>query len=214
MSKSSTHFIAFFQKPRRGLTSILLFSMLFAPAANWAAPVISPDSSTTNRTKAPVVSEGILLQIVRDFLGVDLARLQDDPNLKLQPEQQEALMALAERMAPDYADVFSQTRIDSERLASLNEEVASELRSGLNPEQFGFVSDVASNLMKDDGVKLRQLEAFGALAFQFIQSSAGQEILKNSTSEMSERGRSVLNILLGVFSRKAENLRAESTQPR
>ncbi len=188
--------------------------MLFAPAASWAAPVISPDSSTTNRTKAPVVSEGILLQIVRDFLGVDLARLQDDPNLKLQPEQQEALMALAERMAPDYADVFSQTRIDSERLASLNEEVASELRSGLNPEQFGFVSDVASNLMKDDGVKLRQLEAFGPLASQFIKSSAGQEMLKNSTSEMSERGRSVLNILLGVFSRKAENLRVESTQPR
>lgn len=184
---------------------------LFSPVAAWAQPATEPQSPP--RLESTFVSEGMLFQIVREFLCIDLARLQNDPALALQPEQQEALMALAERMAPEYADVFSQTRIDSERLASLNQQVTDELKSGLNDAQWSFLVDASGQLLKDDGAKLQVLQSYAEMAFQFIQSPAGRDMLKGVGSQMSDRSRSLLDVLLGVFSRKAQQMQHETSLP-
>ena len=192
------------------IAPFVLTLCLFHPAKGWALPATETEAQSPPKIQSSMVSEGMLFQIVREFLGIDLARLQNDPALALQPEQQEALMALAERVAPDYAELFSQTRIDSERLSSLNQQVAEELKAGLNEAQWSFLADAGDQLLKDDGAKLQVLKSYGEMAFQFIQSPAGQEMLKGVGSQMSDRSRSLLDLLLGVFSRKAQNMQLET----
>jgi hypothetical protein len=192
------------------IAPFVLTLCLFHPAPSWALPATENETQSTPKVQSSIVSEGMLFQIVREFMGIDLARLQNDPALALQPEQQEALMALAERVAPDYAELFSQTRIDSERLSSLNQQVAQELKAGLNEAQWSFLADAGDQLLKDDGAKLQILKSYGEMAFQFLQSPAGQEMLKGVGSQMSDRSRSLLDLLLGVFSRKAQNMQLET----